>query len=89
MRRIHAVLAVLSVSITGLLFSGCASSARSPAARPHDTVILGGLFESRPGAFDQQTSTGIPLNSDRPSRSKRMSGDKISFLWGLFTYRDQ
>lgn len=87
MRRTLPLLVALAIAAIGLSLTGCATS--SNGQRPRDTVILGGLFAHEPGAFDQQTPVGIPLNTDEPSRSKRMSGDKVSFLWGLFTFRDQ
>ena len=86
MRLSKVLLATFALATTGLIFSGCATQ---PAIRSGDSVVLGGLYASQPGAFSQQTSTGIPLNSDKASRKKRMSGDKVSVLWGLFTYRDQ
>jgi hypothetical protein len=86
MRLSKIVVATLALASTGLFLSGCSSPS---AGRTGDTVVLGGLYSSQPGAFSQQTSTGIPVNSDEPSRNKRMSGDKVSILWGLITYRDQ
>jgi hypothetical protein len=86
MRLSKALLATLTVAMTTALFAGCASQSN---VRAQDTVILGGLYASQPAAFDQQTSTGIPVNSDKPSRKRKMSGDKVSILWGLFTFRDQ
>jgi hypothetical protein len=88
--KIIPVTLAVAITVTGLFFSGCASSSSSQSGvRPQETVILGGLYESKPAAFDQQTATGIPVNSDKPSRKKRMSGDKVSILWGLITFRDQ
>lgn len=86
MRPSKVLLATLALASIGLLFSGCSTPS---AGRAGDTIVLGGLYASQPGAFDQQTATGIPVNSDEPSRNKRMSGDKVSILWGLFTSRDQ
>jgi hypothetical protein len=86
MRLSKIFVATLALASCGLLFSGCSSPS---AGRTGDTVVLGGLYSSQSGAFSQQTSTGIPANSDDASRNKRMSGDKVSILWGLFTYRDQ
>jgi len=87
MRLSKALVASLALAAAGALFSGCASHTTSD--NKNHTVVLGGLYESHDGAYSQQTSSGVPLNNDKPLPGAKMSGKKVSVLWGLFTYRDQ
>lgn len=87
MRLTKALVASLAVAAAGALFSGCASHTTSD--NKNHTVVLGGLYESQDGAYSQQTSTGLPVNGAKPLPGAKLSGKKVSVLWGLFTYRDQ
>lgn len=80
-------LALLCIGILGaVLSSGCATHTANN--RTH-TVVLGGLFELHEGAFEQQPANTLPLNMDQPYPGSRLTGTKVSLLWGLMSYRDQ
>lgn len=86
MRHTKILLASLVLLSAGALFSGCASHTAN--GKTH-TRLVGGLYESEEGAYDQQTATGIPINSKEPAPGARLSGDKVSLFWGLISFRDQ
>jgi hypothetical protein len=86
MRLSRALPSALLLALASSLFTGCASHT---ANGKNHTVVLGGLYESHEGAYSQQTAAGIPVNSDKPLPGSDLSGNKVSILWGLFTYRDQ
>ena len=52
-------------------------------------VLLGGLYESREGAYEKQSLTSSTVNSDRPGPASRLTGNKVSVLWGLISFADQ
>ena len=66
--------------------SGCSTHTANGKS---STVLLGGLYESREGAFEKQSHNSFPINGERESPSSRLTGNKVSILWGLVTYVDQ
>ena len=69
-----------------MMGSGCSTHT---AMGKHETVILGGLYESREGAYEKQSVNSIPVNNKRASPSSRLTGNQVSILWGLISYTDQ
>jgi hypothetical protein len=79
------------ISLAGIaaaLLSGCVAASHTTNGKGH-TVILGGLVEVKDGAFEAQPAATLALNTDTPAPGSKLSGNKISVLWGLFSYRDQ
>lgn len=83
LRKIPLVFAVATAA--GLL-AGCASHT---AGRNNHTVLLGGLYESQEGAYSPEPANTLPLNGEKPLPGSRLTGRKVSILWGLVSYRDQ
>jgi hypothetical protein len=54
-----------------------------------ETVLLGGFYEFREGAYEKQSSTSGRMNSDRPGPASRLTGNKVTILWGLISFADQ
>jgi hypothetical protein len=86
MRPSRVFLAVLVAASAGLFFSGCASHT---ANGKNHTVVLGGLYETQEGAYEKQPAASLPVNGDKPAPGSKLTGNRVSILWGLITYRDQ
>ena len=72
--------------LAAVLVSGCATHT---ANNKTHTVILGGFVDIQEGAYEQTPASSLPLNSDKPMPGSELTGNKVSVLWGLFSYRDQ
>lgn len=83
------ILLILSALAAGTFFSGCTTGSHTTADGRTHTVLLGGLFETQEGAYESQPASTLPLNGDKPNPGSRLTGNKISFLWGLVSFRDQ
>ena len=84
--RLSKLLPLLVVTVGAAFAAGCASHT---ANNKNHTVILGGLYESHEGAYDAPKPSEFPINSDKPDPGSKLTGNKVSILWGLITYRDQ
>lgn len=69
-----------------LMGSGCSTHT---SMGKKETVVLGGLYESREGAYEKQSPNSFPVNNERASPSSRLTGNQVSILWGLISYTDQ
>jgi hypothetical protein len=49
---------------------------------------VGGIYERQTRAYDQVSSTTIPLRRASVDPGAEFSGNRTSILWGLFTYYD-
>lgn len=87
MRQKQLILALIAAAATSLL-SGCISASHTANGKSH-TDILGGMIVIEDAAFEKQPVSGLPLNTSYPSPGSDLSGDRVSFLWGLISYRDQ
>jgi hypothetical protein len=79
--------ALLIVALIGisLFASGCKTT--SSVYAPRETNILG-IVNHQPKSYATIGNTTFRLSSDEIISRKNFSGNKTSFLWGLFTYTD-
>ncbi len=85
--KLRTIALASAAACAAALFSGCATT--TTADGKQWTSVLGGLYESREGAFSKQAVDTLPVNGEKPGPGARLSGDKVSFLWGFVSYRDQ
>jgi hypothetical protein len=86
MKTFRALLLLSLLSALAAVGSGCSHHSANGKS---ETVVLGGLYESREGAFEKQSLTSFPTNTDRPGPASRLTGNKVTILWGLISYADQ
>jgi len=86
MKTLRALLLLSLLSVLAIAGSGCSTHTSNGRS---ETVILGGLYESREGAYEKQSVTSIPTNTERPGPASRLTGNKVTILWGLISYVDQ
>lgn len=86
MKKIRALTLLALFASLALMGSGCSTHT---AMGKKETVILGGLYERREGAYEKQSLNTLPVNTERPSPTSRLNGKQTSVLWGLFSYTDQ
>jgi hypothetical protein len=86
MKKIRALTLLALFAALALMGSGCSTQT---SMGKKETVLLGGLYERREGAYEKQSLNTFPVNNDRPSPTSRLTGKKTSVLWGLFSYTDQ
>lgn len=86
MKTLRALLLLSLLSALAVAGSGCSTHSNNGKK---ETVILGGLYESREGAYEQQSLNSIPVNQERPGPASRLTGNKVTILWGLISYSDQ
>ena len=86
MKTLRALLILSLLSALAVVGSGCSTHTANGRSQ---TVVLGGLYESREGAYEKQSLTSIPMNTDRPGPASRLTGNKVTILWGLVSYVDQ
>jgi hypothetical protein len=87
MRHKQLILALFAAASTALL-SGCVVASHTANGKSH-TDILGGMIVLEEGAFEKQPEAAFPLNTDYPPPGSDLSGDRVSLLWGLISYRNQ
>jgi hypothetical protein len=87
MRHKQLILALFAAALTCFL-SGCVVASNSANGKSH-TEILGGLLTIEDEAYEKEPIAGFALNTDHPPPGSDLSGDRISILWGLISYRDQ
>ena len=86
MKIFRAISLLLLTTTFAWIGSGCSTHTANGKS---STILLGGLYESREGAFEKQSHNSFPINGERESPSSRLTGNKVSILWGLVTYVDQ
>jgi hypothetical protein len=86
MKTLRALLLLSLLSALAVAGSGCSTHSQNGKK---ETVVLGGLYESREGAYEKQSVNTFPVNDDRPPPDSRLTGNKVSILWGLISYSDQ
>ena len=87
MRHKQVILALFAAATTSLL-SGCIVASHSANGKSN-TEILGGLIAIEEEAFEKEPVAGFALNTAHTPPGSDLSGDRVSFLWGLISYRDQ
>jgi len=87
--RTNKILLILLALAAGVFFAGCTTGSHTTADGRNHTVVLGGLFETHEGAYESEPADTLPLNGHKPNPGSRLTGNKISFLWGLVSFRDQ
>jgi len=80
-------LAVTVLSLAALLFVGCASQQSRHA--PREVNILGGVIEGEERAFDEVGPLTIGLKASEVNPGAKLTGHKVTFLWGLITIVDE
>lgn len=86
MKTLRALLLLSLLSALAVVGSGCSTHTNNGKK---ETVILGGLYESREGAYEKQSLNSVPINAERPGPASRLTGNKVTILWGLISYSDQ
>ena len=85
--RPHSRVIVLSTLVAvGAALTGCAT--HSANGKRH-TVLLGGLVEVKEGGYDKPSPFSFPVNSEKPMPGSKLTGNKVSLLWGTISYQDQ
>ena len=70
-----------------LFAAGCATPQAKYGKR--EVNIAAGLIKAEPGSYGRAGPLTIPLKSSELGPNSNYSGNKVSFLWGLFTYVDE
>jgi hypothetical protein len=86
MKTLRALLLLSLLSALAVAGSGCSTHTNNGKK---ETVVLGGLYESREGAYEKQSLNSFPVNQERPGPASRLTGNKVTILWGLISYSDQ
>jgi hypothetical protein len=68
------------------LTTGCAT--HKSLGNRH-TTVLGGLVEVEEGAYRRVESTSITVNASDVKPGAKLTGNRVSVLWGLFTFQDK
>jgi hypothetical protein len=84
--KLRTLILALVAIFAAALASGCATHT---ANKKTHTVVLGGLLEIEDGAYEATPAATLPLNTEEPLPGSNLTGNKVSILWGLFSYRDQ
>lgn len=85
MKRFRYIVACAALAAASLALTGC-STTKTYAGR--NTSILSGLAEVDTDSYQPPKPTTIVVSSadDRPG--SKLSGKRVSLLWGLFTFAD-
>jgi hypothetical protein len=78
---------VITLTISGLGFTGCG---KFPQAKKYlsKNVNVAGAFTHTPDSFAPIETGTLRLQSDELWYRRDFSGNKTTFLWGLFTFTD-
>lgn len=77
---------VLAVSLVFSLLVGCASPRAQYGKR--EVNILGGLVKGEQGSYERLGPLTIGMEVEEITARPDLDGDRISFLWGMFTIAD-
>jgi len=85
MKRFPSPVLLAALAAASLAFTGC-STTKTYAGR--NTSILSGLAEVESRSYQPPPSTTVVVSSadDRPG--SKLTGKRVSLLWGLFTFAD-
>ena len=86
-RKTKQIAIVLTLTISGIGFSGCSMF---PQAKKYlsKNVNIAGAFTHSPNSFAPIEAGTLHLQSDELLYRKNFSGNKTTFLWGLVTFTD-
>jgi hypothetical protein len=79
-------LPVLLLSAAALVLAGCSTSSNAVGQR--HLKVLGGAFEVAEKSYMPVDKTSIPISSASDRPSSKLTGQRVSILWGLFTLTD-
>jgi hypothetical protein len=79
------ILALLSLAVSALVFTGCDSGRASMG--PKETNILG-LVKCQKENYSPTGPNTFAIHTDELYTRRNFSGDKKTFLWGLVTLKD-
>lgn len=79
------ILTLAAVVATSLVFAGCSSNQSSVAKK--ETNVLG-IVKIEKEAYSPTGPTTVPVSTDELYTRYDYSGNKYTFLWGLFTIKD-
>lgn len=79
-------LPVLFVSALVLALAGCSTSSNAVGQR--QLKVLGGAFEVAEKSYMPTEKTSIPISTAADRPSSKLTGQRVSILWGLFTLTD-
>ena len=86
-RKTKQIVIVLTLTLSAIAFSGCSMF---PQAKKYlsKNVNAAGVFTHTPNSFAPIEAGTLRLQSDELWHRKNFSGNKTTFLWGLFTFTD-
>ena len=79
------IIALLSISISALIFTGC--SRGTSQMGPKEANLLG-VVKINKAHYQPSGPATFSLSSDELYTRKNFSGDQVSLLWGLITLKD-
>ncbi len=86
-RKAKQFVIVITLTISAIGFSGCSMF---PQAKKYlsKNVNVAGVFTHSPDSFAPIETGTLRLQSDELWYRRDFSGNKTTFLWGLFTFTD-
>jgi hypothetical protein len=78
----------LAMGATLLAMSACGCASHTTNGKTH-TVVLGGLVDIQDGAYEAPPQATLALQPEAPLPGSKLTGNKVSILWGLISFRDQ
>ena len=79
------IIALLSISISALIFTGCSSGTTQMG--PKEVNLLG-IAKISKAHYQPSRPATFSLSTDEISTRKNFGGDQVSLLWGLITLKD-
>lgn len=79
------MLLLIAIS-TAMLFSACSS--KSTRYGKKEMSLLGGLVETKKGAYEEIGPLSIGVKKSDINPGAKFKGNRTSFFWGLFVLSD-
>ena len=81
------ILALLSLVASALVFSGCAHDEGQSQMGPKETNFFG-IYTKEKACYLPTGPNTFAVNTDELHERRNFSGDRTTYLWGLFTVED-
>ena len=85
MNMCRKILALLSLAVAALVFTGCDGG---KATMGSEEANLLGFVKLEKESYEPTSPTTFAIHSDELYTRRNFSGDKHTFLWGLVTIKD-
>ena len=79
------VIALLSVAVSALVFTGCGSKGASMGSKEANLL---GVAKYQIANYSPTGPNTFAIHTDELFTRRNFSGDKMTFLWGLVTLKD-